>query len=147
MTINWANPTSLAVTGGVGPGQDVQGGESLQLSATATYDNGATVDVSKLASWSSDNSNVAQSDGNGVIQIPYFENGGFASVTATLGGQSGAEQLTVDSSYWTGLLPGILAMSLGLGLLFIPFTLTATHGVGKDEAGRTLGEAFAICDV
>ena len=26
-------------------------------------------------------------------------------------------------------------MSLGLGLLFIPFTLTATHGVGKDEAG------------
>ena len=44
-------------------------------------------------------------------------------------------QLTVDSSYWSGLLPGILAMSLGLGLLFIPFTLTATHGVGKDESG------------
>ncbi len=44
-------------------------------------------------------------------------------------------QLTVDSNYWSGLLPGILAMSLGLGLLFIPFTLTATHGVGKDEAG------------
>jgi predicted RNA-binding protein with TRAM domain len=98
VTINWANPTSLSVTGGVGPGQDVQGGQGLQLSATATYDNGTTVDVSKLASWSSNNSNVAQSDGNGVIQIPYFENGGFASITATLGGQSGAEELTVDSS-------------------------------------------------
>jgi EmrB/QacA subfamily drug resistance transporter len=44
-------------------------------------------------------------------------------------------QLTVDSSYWGGLLPGILSMSLGLGLLFIPFTLTATHGVSKDESG------------
>jgi EmrB/QacA subfamily drug resistance transporter len=44
-------------------------------------------------------------------------------------------RLTVDSGYWGGLLPGVLAMSLGLGFLFIPFTLTATHGVGKDEAG------------
>jgi EmrB/QacA subfamily drug resistance transporter len=44
-------------------------------------------------------------------------------------------RLTVDSGYWGGLLPGVLAMSLGLGFMFIPFTLTATHGVGKDEAG------------
>ncbi len=99
VTINWANPTSLSVTGGVGPDQDAQGGQSLQLYATATYDNETTVDVSNLASWSSNNSNLAQSDGNGVIQIPYFENGGYASVTATLGGQSAAEQLTVDSSF------------------------------------------------
>ena len=26
-------------------------------------------------------------------------------------------------------------MSVGMGLLFIPFTLTATHGVSKDESG------------
>ncbi len=33
------------------------------------------------------------------------------------------------------LLPGILLMSVGMGLIFIPFTLTATHGVTRDEAG------------
>jgi hypothetical protein len=44
-------------------------------------------------------------------------------------------QLTVDSGYWGGLLPGILLMSIGMGFLFIPFTLTATHGVSKDESG------------
>ncbi|MFL6101621.1 MAG: MFS transporter [Actinomycetales bacterium] len=44
-------------------------------------------------------------------------------------------RLTVDSGYWSGLLPGILLMSVGMGLVFIPFTLTATHGVSKDEAG------------
>jgi len=44
-------------------------------------------------------------------------------------------RLTVDSGYWGGLLPGILLTSLGMGFLFIPFTLTATHGVSKDESG------------
>jgi EmrB/QacA subfamily drug resistance transporter len=44
-------------------------------------------------------------------------------------------RLTVDSGYAGGLLPGILLMSVGMGLIFIPFTLTATHGVSKDEAG------------
>lgn len=44
-------------------------------------------------------------------------------------------RLTVDSGYWSGLLPGILVMSIGMGFLFIPFTLTATHGVSKDESG------------
>jgi predicted MFS family arabinose efflux permease len=44
-------------------------------------------------------------------------------------------RLTVDSGYWSGLLPGILLTSLGMGFLFIPFTLTATHGVSKDESG------------
>jgi EmrB/QacA subfamily drug resistance transporter len=60
-----------------------------------------------------------------------------ATVGALLsgGGMLLFTRLTVDSSYWGGLLPGILAMSLGLGLLFIPFTLTATHGVSKNESG------------
>lgn len=50
------------------------------------------------------------------------------------GGMLWFTQLTVDSGYWSGLLPGLLAMSVGLGLVFIPLTLTGTHGVGK-EAG------------
>jgi EmrB/QacA subfamily drug resistance transporter len=57
-----------------------------------------------------------------------------ATVGALLGGAGMLwfTRLTVDSGYWGGLLPGILALSFGLGLLFIPLTLTATHGVAKD---------------
>jgi predicted MFS family arabinose efflux permease len=44
-------------------------------------------------------------------------------------------RLSVDSGYVGGLLPGILLMSVGMGLIFIPLTLTATHGVRRDEAG------------
>lgn len=58
------------------------------------------------------------------------------SVGAMLGagGMLWFTRLTVDSDYWSGLLPGIVALSVGLGLLFIPLTLTATHGV-KSDAG------------
>jgi EmrB/QacA subfamily drug resistance transporter len=44
-------------------------------------------------------------------------------------------RLSVDSSYAGGLLPGIILMSLGMGLIFVPFTLTAVHGVVKEESG------------
>ena len=37
-------------------------------------------------------------------------------------------RLTPDSSYVTGLLPGILLTSLGMGLVFVPITLIATSG-------------------
>jgi hypothetical protein len=99
VTVNWANPTSLSVAGGVGPGQDAQSNESLRLFATATYDNGQTLDVSDLASWSTSNSTLAESGGDGNVQIPYYENGGYASIMATLGGQSSTEQIAVDSSF------------------------------------------------
>lgn len=98
VTINWASPTAISVTGGVGADQDAQGGEPLQLSATATYDNGQTVDVSNLASWSSDSPDLAESDGDGAIQVPYYENGGYATITAALGGISNTERIAVESS-------------------------------------------------
>jgi hypothetical protein len=44
-------------------------------------------------------------------------------------------RLEVDSSYVTGLLPPMLVLSVGLGLTFVPLTLTAVHGVSKDDAG------------
>jgi EmrB/QacA subfamily drug resistance transporter len=58
----------------------------------------------------------------------------FGAGLATIGMIS-FTRLTVDSGYWGGLLPGILLTSLGMGFLFIPFTLTATHGVSNDESG------------
>ncbi|MGD9696101.1 MAG: MFS transporter [Thermoleophilia bacterium] len=48
-------------------------------------------------------------------------------------------QAGVDDSYAAGLLPGLLVMSAGLGLLFVPITLIATTGVGDEDAGLASG--------
>lgn len=43
--------------------------------------------------------------------------------------------LTTDSSYLTHLLGPILVISVGMGLCFVPLTLTAVSGVDKADAG------------
>ncbi|HEV7824769.1 MAG TPA: MFS transporter [Mycobacteriales bacterium] len=43
--------------------------------------------------------------------------------------------LEVGSRYVTGMLPPMIVLSIGLGLTFVPLTLTAVHGVAKDDAG------------
>ena len=50
-------------------------------------------------------------------------------------GMLGFAQLDVDSSYTTGLLPWILTLSIGMGLTFVPMTLTATAGVAQEDSG------------
>jgi predicted MFS family arabinose efflux permease len=48
-------------------------------------------------------------------------------------------RLTPDSTYVTGLLPGILLTSLGMGFVFVPITLIATSGIPADDAGLASG--------
>jgi hypothetical protein len=43
--------------------------------------------------------------------------------------------VTVDSSYATDVLPGLLVIGLGLGLIFAPAMDTATRGVDGPDAG------------
>jgi EmrB/QacA subfamily drug resistance transporter len=43
--------------------------------------------------------------------------------------------LGVDASYLTDLLPWIVVFSFGMGLVFVPLTLTAVHGVGTEDSG------------
>jgi EmrB/QacA subfamily drug resistance transporter len=43
--------------------------------------------------------------------------------------------LAVDAHYATDILPYIVLMSLGMGLTFVPLTLTAVHGVGDRDSG------------
>jgi EmrB/QacA subfamily drug resistance transporter len=50
-------------------------------------------------------------------------------------GMWGFTHLTVHSSYTTGLLPWILVLAFGLGLTFVPLTLTAVAGVDDDDSG------------
>jgi len=48
-------------------------------------------------------------------------------------------QLPVDGSYVSDLLVGLLPMSIGMGLVFVPITLLATSGVSADDSGLASG--------
>ena len=48
-------------------------------------------------------------------------------------------QIPVDGTYVANVLPGILIMSAGLGLTFVPMTLIATTGVSDGDAGLASG--------
>jgi EmrB/QacA subfamily drug resistance transporter len=54
---------------------------------------------------------------------------------AAAGGMLGMAQLEVGSSYLTGLLPWILLLSVGMGLTFVPLTLTAVSGIAREDSG------------
>ena len=41
----------------------------------------------------------------------------------------------VQASYLTDILPGIILMSVGMGLTFVPVTLTAVHHVRAEDSG------------
>ena len=48
-------------------------------------------------------------------------------------------QIDADGSYAVDLLPGFLAVGIGLPFTFIPITIAALAGVGADEAGLASG--------
>jgi predicted MFS family arabinose efflux permease len=48
-------------------------------------------------------------------------------------------RIPVDGSYATDVLPGLLVMSAGLGLTFVPMTLMATTNVTDNDAGLASG--------
>jgi EmrB/QacA subfamily drug resistance transporter len=55
--------------------------------------------------------------------------------------------LGVHASYATDLLPWILVMSVGMGFVFVPLTLTAVHGVNSDDSGIGSGVLNAMQQV
>ena len=40
-----------------------------------------------------------------------------------------------DVSYWTSILPFVILMSVGMGMTFVPLTLTAVHHVRSEDSG------------
>ncbi|MEU8132255.1 MFS transporter [Streptodolium elevatio] len=43
--------------------------------------------------------------------------------------------LETDSTYWTGILPGVLLMGMGMGAVFVSIMTTATAGIAPEDAG------------
>jgi EmrB/QacA subfamily drug resistance transporter len=50
-------------------------------------------------------------------------------------GMWGFSHLSIESDYATHLLPWIIVLALGMGLTFVPLTLTAVAGVAKQDSG------------
>jgi predicted MFS family arabinose efflux permease len=59
---------------------------------------------------------------------------GAGGVLGTIG-MLGFSRLSVDSTYLGDLLPWMLVLSVGMGLLFVPLTLTAVSGVERKDSG------------
>ncbi|UPK76867.1 DHA2 family efflux MFS transporter permease subunit [Nocardioidaceae bacterium SCSIO 66511] len=71
----------------------------------------------------------------GFSRIPY--NDGTGSLHAV-------QNIGVDASYVTDLLPWILVMSFGMGMVFVPLTVTAVHGVASEDSGIGAGVLNAM---
>ena len=44
-------------------------------------------------------------------------------------------------SYWSDLFPFIVLMAFGMGMTFVPLTLTAVHHLRDEDTGHRLGRA------
>lgn len=62
-----------------------------------------------------------------------------AGITLAVAGMLVLTRLPVHGSYVGNLLVGLLPMSLGMGLAFVPITLLGTSGVGGEDAGLASG--------
>jgi EmrB/QacA subfamily drug resistance transporter len=45
------------------------------------------------------------------------------------------QPLGADVNYWTQILPFVVIMSLGMGAVFVPLTLTAVHHLRREDSG------------
>lgn len=57
------------------------------------------------------------------------------SVSGVLGAVGAGNTVGADFNYWTHMLPLVLLMSVGMGLTFVPMTLTAVHHVRAEDSG------------
>ena len=58
-----------------------------------------------------------------------------AAAIAQAASGSGVLHLGSDIGYWSSIFPFILLMSFGMGLVFVPMTLAAVHGVDRRDSG------------
>ena len=110
-------PTSVTVSPGTGVLSAL--GESVQLSAEVSDQNGATM-AGASVSWSSSSSSVATVSGTGLVTAVA---NGTATITATAGSASGSSTITVEQAAATVT---ISPASLTLNAIGDTATLTAT---------------------
>ena len=106
-------------------------GFGVFVTATAVYDDGSTIDVTNVASWTSTNPSIASvSDGGGTKGLVTPNTPGVATVRATWGGMTGGDDVTVTTATLTSIAvtpnPGDITIGSGTG-----FTATGTFSDGN----------------
>ena len=117
--------TSLAVTPA---SPSVAAGLTQQFTATATYSDGTTADVTSSVTWASDDTTVATIDATGLAT---GVSQGTANVTATVGGvTSNSDALTVTAPVLASIAVSPASAAVAAGLTD-QLTVTATYSDGS----------------
>jgi uncharacterized protein YjdB len=122
-----ATLSSIAVTPATA---SVTAGKTQAFTATGTYNNGTTVDLTTQATWSSSNIAVAQvSNASGSRGLATALTTGSANISAALGGVTGEAKLTVGAALLASLIISPTAASVAVGKTQ-NFTATAVYENG-----------------
>jgi Bacterial Ig-like domain (group 2) len=109
----------------------VQPGVTQQFTATATYGNNTTADVTSQVTWSTTPTNIATISGAGLLTAGAL---GTAQVKAQSGSVIASTGVTVIQKQVTSISispPNPTPLSLSLGPTTVQFTATATYGDGS----------------
>lgn len=126
-TVTAAALQSIAITP---PTPSVAKGLTIQLTATGTYTDGSTADLSDTATWSSSNTAVASTNGRVITGVTT----GNATITATVGSISGTAALTVTAAVLQQIDVTPVSQSLPVGRT-LQYTAT---GIYSDMTNQNL---------
>lgn len=130
LTVTPAALVSIAVTPAI---PSIPSGTTLQFSATGTFTDGSTQDVTQTVQWSSDTQSVATiSSGPTQNGLATSVNTGAATITATSGAVSGSTSLTVTPAILISIAVTPANPSVALGTTQ-QFTATGTFSDGTTQ--------------
>ena len=115
----------------------IQPGVNQQYTATATYGNNSTGDVTTQVTWSTSPTTVATINSAGLLTASTL---GTATVKAQSGGVIASTNVTVTQKQVTSISisPLTQTLSLSLGPTTVQFTATATYGDGSTANVTTI---------
>jgi uncharacterized protein YjdB len=129
LTVTNAALTSLAI---VPPAPSIAQSTTLQFSATGTYTDGSTQNLTASVQWISANPSVASINLNGVPGLAKGLTPGTAVISATSGSISGSATLTVTNATLVSIAVTPANASIPLGTLQ-QFTATGTFSDGTTQ--------------
>jgi trimeric autotransporter adhesin len=142
-----ATLSSIAVTPATA---SVTAGKTQAFTATGSYNNGTTVDLTTQATWSSSNIAVAQvSNASGSRGLSTALTTGSATISATLGGVTGQAKLTVGDALLASLIISPTTASIAVGKTQ-SFTATAVYengNTGNVQGGTWSSSSTAVATV
>ena len=138
VSISNATLTSITVTPA---NPTIPSGQNQQLTATGTYSDGSTEDLTNVAAWtSSDPAGISvSSTGNVMVMTP--EN---VTITATYAGVAGADAITGSAAVVTGISVSPASTTLAVGQTQ-QFAATATYSDGSQQTA-TASAHWSVSD-